>query len=101
MEAMQMKFQSCLDKNLKRLMKENALSMRTLSQKVDLPVSTIHGWLHGAAPKSIMDLKRVAHYFHLSVDELCFNDDLNGRYIDPEISLQLKGIEYRLLIKKV
>jgi len=37
----------------------------------------------------------------LSVDELCFNDDLNGRYIDPEISLQLKGIEYRLLIKKV
>ena len=61
-----------LYKNLKTMMIAKSLSLKKLSVDVGIPPSTIHGWLNGAAPKSIIDLKKVADFFGVSIDELCF-----------------------------
>jgi transcriptional regulator with XRE-family HTH domain len=61
-----------LDKNLKRLMATQKMSLKTLSVEVGLPSSTVHGWLNGAVPKSLVDLKKIADHFGVSIDELCF-----------------------------
>lgn len=61
-----------LDKNLKKMMASKKLSLKNLSGHVGVPSSTIHGWLNGAAPKSLVDLKKIADFFKISIDELCF-----------------------------
>lgn len=61
-----------LDKNLKKMMESKKLSLKNLSDHVGVPSSTIHGWLNGAAPKSLVDLKKIADFFKVSIDELCF-----------------------------
>jgi hypothetical protein len=61
-----------LDKNLKKMMMTKKMSLKMLSSEVGLPTSTLHGWLNGAAPKSLVDLKKIADFFSISIDELCF-----------------------------
>ncbi len=61
-----------LDKNLKKIMLTQKMSLKKLSTQVGVPPSTIHGWLNGAAPKSLIDLKKIADFFEISLDELCF-----------------------------
>jgi transcriptional regulator with XRE-family HTH domain len=63
-----------LTTNLQVLMKDKRISLIELSKEVDIPSSTIHGWLNGANPRNIAELKRVANYFHISIDELCFGE---------------------------
>jgi transcriptional regulator with XRE-family HTH domain len=77
---LQMKF----SENLKKAMLEHKISQKKLSTKVGLPVSTLHGWLNGAAPKNIQDLKKVASIFGLTIDQLCFDDI---KQTQPENSL--------------
>lgn len=60
--------------NLKKAMSEHKISQKKLSMKVGLPVSTLHGWLNGAAPKNIQDLKKVASIFGMTIDQLCFDE---------------------------
>lgn len=90
-----------LDKNLKKMMTTKKMSLKTLSTEVRVPSSTIHGWLNGAAPKSLIDLKRIADYFDLSIDELCFGknekqiknrtENVLGDLGDIELVLRHKG----------
>ena len=63
-----------LSVNLQKIMKDNRVNLMELSKAVDIPNSTIHGWLNGANPRNIGELKRVADYFQISIDKLCFND---------------------------
>ena len=60
--------------NLKKAMLEHKISQKKLSTKVGLPVSTLHGWLNGVAPKNIQDIKKVAGIFGMTIDQLCFDD---------------------------
>ena len=64
-----------LSANLQNLMKERRVPLKHLSKHVAIPASTIHGWLNGANPRAISELKRVADYFGITIDELCFSED--------------------------
>lgn len=64
-----------LSANLQHLMKERRIALQLLSKQVAIPPSTIHGWLNGANPRAISELKRVADYFGITIDELCFSED--------------------------
>ena len=63
--------------NLKKAMLEHKISQKKLSTKVGLPVSTLHGWLNGVAPKKIQDIKKVASIFGMTIDQLCFDEFIN------------------------
>jgi len=60
--------------NLKALMKSHELTPSKLSRATKIPISTLHGWLNGVDPKSIVQIKSVADYFDISLDELCFGE---------------------------
>lgn len=57
---------------LKKLIKDRGISITHLSRSTKVPVQTIHGWLHGNEPKSIRQVKKVADYFEVDLDYLCF-----------------------------
>jgi len=60
--------------NLRRLMEERRIRLSHLAHEVGVPKSTIHSWRYGGQPRDLVALKKVADYFSLSVDAICFGD---------------------------
>ena len=61
-----------LKHNLKHLLEEKRISVAELARKASVPKQTIFEWLMGSSPKDLTKLKRVALFFGISVDQLCF-----------------------------
>ena len=66
--------QFILGQNLRRLMHERRIRVSHLSQETEVPKSTVHDWMHGGNPRDVIALKKIANYFSLSIDEICFGD---------------------------
>ena len=89
-----------LNENLKKLMSKRKIRLAELAKDVGLPKSTIHGWLNGAQPRSVLELNKVAKYFGLNIHELCFGeDDLQSVGKPEEVITQLNGVE--LVLRKI
>lgn len=59
---------------LKRLLFENDMSVAQLARETEIPRQTIDNWLAGQEPRSFDQVKSVAKYFQMSMDELCFDE---------------------------
>lgn len=66
-----------LAEQLKKLLKQFDMNLTELSRRTDIAPSTLHGWLNGLEPKSIIQIQRVALYFNISIDYLCFNSNID------------------------
>jgi transcriptional regulator with XRE-family HTH domain len=60
--------------NLRWLMDERRIRLSHLAHEIEVPKSTIHSWMYGGQPRDLVALKKVADYFSISVDEICFGD---------------------------
>lgn len=60
---------------LKKLMEENDITLSALSKETKVPKQTIHNWLCGTEPKSLNQVRAVAGYFDLSIEELCYGEN--------------------------
>jgi len=67
-----------LDKQLQKILLSEKLSLSELSQKTGIATQTLHNWINGAKPKNIDQLKKVANFFNISIDELCFGRELEN-----------------------
>lgn len=61
-----------LQETLRKLISSNGITITHLSRATKVPLQTMHGWLQGVAPKNISQVKKVADYFKITIDELCF-----------------------------
>lgn len=57
---------------LRSLIKQHGISVAHLARTTKVPLQTIHGWLNGSEPKSLTQVKKIADYFDVSLDYLCF-----------------------------
>ena len=70
-----------LKKVLKKLIKENGLTIVGLSRATKIPLQTLHGWLQGNEPKSLRQVKMVADFFQVDLDYLCFGIEQKAKNI--------------------
>ena len=70
-----------LKKILKKLIKENGLTIVGLSRATKVPLQTLHGWLQGNEPKSLKQVKMVADFFQVDLDYLCFGIEKKSKNI--------------------
>ncbi|MBF0313368.1 MAG: helix-turn-helix transcriptional regulator [Oligoflexia bacterium] len=61
-----------LKRIFKQLIKENETSVAKVSKATKIPTQALHNWLTGVEPKSFTQVKRVADFFQVSLDYLCF-----------------------------
>ncbi|MFZ4715542.1 MAG: helix-turn-helix domain-containing protein [Bacteriovoracaceae bacterium] len=87
-----------LSKNLNEHLKKRGISLNELARQLDVPVSTVHGWLNGVEPKNIRDFKRVSDYLGISIEELCFGDGTNE---DPNLYISWGKKTYKLHLSKI
>jgi len=61
-----------LKDQLKTLIEGERLTISRLSKETKVPVQTLHNWLSGMEPRSLKQVRKVADYFEVSIDYLCF-----------------------------
>jgi transcriptional regulator with XRE-family HTH domain len=88
---------------LKKLLKEKDISISQLSRKTKVPVQTIHNWLVGQSPGSIIQLKAVADYLGVSLDYLCFAKDKSETKKTPieELEDEINCGVFEVVLRKV
>lgn len=64
---------SNLSENLKALTQKKAVTMAQLSRATGIPPQTLNNWMSGQEPRGLDKLKRIADYFGVTLDELCFD----------------------------
>ena len=65
-----------LRQQLRAILKEQDFTAAQLARKSGLPRQTISDWLAGSPPRDIRQIKKVADALKVSVDFLCFGDEL-------------------------
>ncbi len=60
---------------LKRLLREQDMTVAQLSRQLSIPRQTLDNWLSGQEPRSLKQVKKVAEYFGVSLDYLCFGEE--------------------------
>lgn len=61
-----------LKTNLKAILKERGMSVAHLSKQSGVAVQTLHNWLSGLEPRNLGQVKQIADYLEVSIDDLCF-----------------------------
>lgn len=59
---------------LSRIIETRRLSVREISKASGVSVSSLHEWLSGRAPRNPLQIKAVAVFLELSLDELLFDE---------------------------
>jgi lambda repressor-like predicted transcriptional regulator len=61
---------------LKSKLKDSGVGVSSLAKKTGISRKTIENWLEGQKPQNIEQVKIVADFFKMSVDEICFGPTL-------------------------
>ncbi len=88
-----------ISKNLSKYLKSEGITLNEFSKRISISASTIHGWLNGIPPKNLKDVKKVADYFNVSLDELCFEEVKLSQ--ETNITLKIGDDTYKIVLKKV
>jgi transcriptional regulator with XRE-family HTH domain len=73
---------------LKKLIQERGVSISRVSKDTGIATQTIHNWLTGREPRGLKQVKCVADYFGVSIDNLCF-----GISADENVKIENYGDE--------
>lgn len=57
---------------LKRLLRERDITVAQLSRATKIPPQTLNNWLSGQEPRKLSQVKLVADYFNVTMDQLLY-----------------------------
>ncbi len=92
-------------KNLLKYFNEHNLSLKDFAQDLEVPISTVHGWLNGTTPRNIITLKKIALFLSCSIDELCFDEkkitSQKSHKLESNLTLSLGDVKYQVVLLKM
>jgi putative transcriptional regulator len=92
-------------KNLKKYLETNKMSLKELGQKLEVPTSTVHGWLNGIPPRNILTIKKIASLLCCSMDELCFEEKKDSPQKSPHfesnLTISFGDDKYHVVLMKI
>lgn len=86
--------------NIKTHLQNENLSLADFAKSLELPLSTIHGWLNGVTPKNIYDIKKVADSLGVTIEELCFNEKINVSK-KTNVKVLIDDQAFELILKRI
>lgn len=101
-EAEAMKLE--LHKNLKILLDKRGITPSQLSRATKVPNSTIQNWLAGLEPRNLLQLKKVADYFDVSVDLLLYGskkESKRDRSAITEFADEINAGTFEVVLRRV
>ena len=89
-----------LKRVLKELLKQRDMSVAQLSRATRLPRQTIDNWLTGQEPRSLKQVKKVAEYFGVPMDFLCFGENPKDKSI-REYEDEINAGVFEVVLRRV
>lgn len=90
-----------LKKILKALIKEEGITVTQLSKKTRVPVQTLHNWLSGMEPRSLKQVRKVAEFFKVSIDYICFGIESQDKDCIEEYSDEINAGVFEVVLRRV
>ncbi len=85
-----------ISKKLQFYLNTNRISLSELAERLEVPTSTVHGWLNGVEPKNIITIKKIANLMNKSLDELCFNEAPRTEHQDTDLVITIGESSFRI-----
>ncbi len=95
------KEQFLFSEKLKFYLKQNNLNLKEFSEKIEVPVSTVHGWINGVPPRNIITLKRISSLLGISLEEMCFGPILKKEKVESDLVISIGQKKFRLILEKI
>lgn len=89
-----------LAEKLKALLKEHDITIAQLSRATEVPRQTLDNWLIGQEPRSLKQVKLIATFFEVSLDELCF-DEKPARKPIKDFSDEIFAGEFEVVLRRI
>lgn len=90
-----------LSKILQDLIKEHGLNISKLAELTGVNVQTIHNWSSGQKPKNIVQIKKVADFFDVSIEYLCFGESDNKKNDLNEYRDEINAGVFEVVLRRV
>lgn len=91
-----------LNKKLKQLIDEHDLSIPKLSKLTGISRKTLDNWSLGQKPRNISQVKKVASFFNITVDELCFDgSDVERSTVIDQYKDEINAGVYEVILKPI
>ena len=90
-----------LKDQLSKLLEEEDSSLTLLAKKTSVPVQTLHNWMNDAEPRSLTQVKKVADYFGVTVDYLCFGESKNSKEGFEDFQEEINAGTYEVILRKI
>jgi transcriptional regulator with XRE-family HTH domain len=88
-----------LKDQLANLIKKYDVSSSHLSRETGIPSSTLSDWLAGSSPKNLEQLKKLANYFKVSIDYLCFGESHISEF--EQYKNEINAGVYEVILRRV
>ncbi|MDA9189511.1 helix-turn-helix domain-containing protein [bacterium] len=91
-----------ISKQLEQLLRLKGMNISQLAREVGVSSKTLHNWTTGQKPRDIDQVKRVADFFRVSIDELCFGLQANTSKDSFENHRdEIDAGVYRVILQKI
>ena len=93
-----------LKSNLRDVLYKREMSASELARATKLPKQTINDWLNGSSPKNLNQLKIVADYFGVSIDQLVFGEAQQVKpmnAIEEFVDNEIYAGKYEVILRRI
>lgn len=96
---MKLMLQTCL----KRLLKEEDMTVAQLSRATKIPPQTLNNWLSGQEPRKLSQVKIIADYFEVTLDQLLYGVDpmVQKKNVISDFSDEINAGIFEVVLRRV
>ncbi|MCT4642491.1 MAG: helix-turn-helix domain-containing protein [Bacteriovoracaceae bacterium] len=87
--------------NLKHLVKNEGITMAQLARATKIAPQTINNWVAGQEPRSFNQVKKIADYFEITLDELCFGVKEEGIEKIQEYTEEINAGIFEVVLRRI
>ena len=86
---------------LAELIKSRGTNLSQVSRETGVPKQTLHNWICGAEPKKLGSVLKIARYFGLSIESLCYGEDkITDNDLTRALSKEIDEEKFEAVFKK-
>lgn len=90
-----------LNKQLKTLLHNKDVTVAQLSRATKISAKTLYQWLNGQSPKNLVQVRKVADYFEVTIDYLAFGILERSKSEIADFRNEINVGHFEVILKKI
>lgn len=90
-----------LNKQLKTLLQNKDVTVAQLSRATKISAKTLYQWLNGQSPKNLVQVRKVADFFDVTIDYLAFGIIRENKSEIADFQNEINVGHFEVVLKKI